>query len=306
MKFISEEQSASLITLEIAYAAAWEALIAAVGEGSTAFTAVLAHGSSPSNRFSIKSGTTSDIAGLKVGSYWPGNAEAGVARHSSTVLLLDQSVGRVEWVIEAGTVNAFRTAAADAVAADVLARAEASVLTIFGTGNQALYECRAIARIRPIREVLVVARDSGRGEALAAKLRSETIGVRVVDAREGCERADIIVTATSGCAPLFDAGWVAPGTHVASMGSDARGKQELPPTLFKDATLFCDLRSQSVAIGDLRHFVGDRSRIVAIGDVLALRHPGRTAETEITVFDSSGIALQDLYIARHLIAAFEA
>jgi ornithine cyclodeaminase len=306
MKFISEEQSAALISPEIAYAAVREALIAAAADDdATVFPAVLAHGSSAFNRFSIKSGATSDLAGFKVGSYWPGNSEAGLPRHNSTVFLVDQSVGRVEWVIEAGAVNAYRTAAADAVAADALARAEASVLAIFGTGHQALYECRAIARVRPIREVLVVARDPARGEAFAAELHSATIDVRTVDAREACERADIIVTATAARAPLFDAGWVTPGTHVASMGSDAGGKQELPPALFENATLFCDLPSQSVVIGDLQHFAGNRSRIVAIGDVLAGRHPGRTKDGEITIFDSSGIALQDLYIARHLIAAFE-
>jgi ornithine cyclodeaminase len=305
MKFISEDQSAALITPDIAYAAAREALIAAASDDATVFPAVLAHGSCPSNRFSIKSGATSDLAGLKVGSYWPGNAKAGRPRHNSTILLLDQRVGRVEWVIEAGVVNAYRTAAADAVAADALARSDASVLTIFGTGHQALYECRAIARVRAIREVLVVARDRAKGDAFAATLRGAAMNARVTDAREACEQADIIVTATSARASLFEAGWVAPGTHVASMGSDAVDKQELPPALFDDATLFCDLPSQSVAIGDLQHFAGDRSRIVAIGDVLAGRHRGRTGDDEITIFDSSGIALQDLYIARHLVAAFE-
>lgn len=115
MKFISEEQSAALITHDIAYAAAREALIAAASEEATVFPAVLAHGSSPSDRFSIKSGATADLAGLKVGSYWPGNDRLGLPRHNSAILLIDQEVGRIEWVIEAGKVNAYRTAAADAV-----------------------------------------------------------------------------------------------------------------------------------------------------------------------------------------------
>lgn len=305
MKFITEDQSAALITREIAYAAAREALIAAAGEDATVFPAVLAHGSSRTDRFSIKSGATADLAGVKIGSYWPGNADAGLPRHSSSIVLIDQRSGRIGWVIEAGQVNAYRTAAADAVAVDALVRSDASVLAIFGTGHQALYECRAIAGVRPIREVLVVARDPAKGAAFAANLLAKGIEAKVSDGRAACERADIIVTATPARAPLFEAEWVTPGTHVASMGSDATGKQELPPALFDRAALFCDLPSQSVVIGDYQHYTGDPSRIVAIGDVLAGRHPGRTATDEITVFDSSCIALQDLYVARHLVAAFE-
>lgn len=304
MKFISEEQSAALITHDIAYAAAREALIAAASEEATVFPAVLAHGSSPSDRFSIKSGATADLAGLKVGSYWPGNDRLGLPRHNSAILLIDQEVGRIEWVIEAGKVNAYRTAAADAVAADALARADAAVLAVFGAGHQALYECRAIARIRPIRDILVVARDPAKGEAFAATLAGEGVTARVAEPRDACARADIVVTATPARAPLFDAAWIRPGTHVASMGSDGAGKQELPPALFDRAKLFCDFPPQAVAIGDLQHFRGDRERIVAIGEVLAGRKPGRSSADDITVFDSSGISLQDLYVARHLIAAF--
>ena len=217
--------------------------------------------------------------------------------------MFDQSLGRIEWVIEAGKVNAYRTAAADAVAADVLARPDSAVLAVFGAGNQALYECLALARIRPITQILVVARDAAKGDAFVAALKRENLDAACVDAREACERADIVVTATPSRAPLFDADWIRPGTHVASMGSDAAGKQELPPALFDRAALFCDLPSQAVVMGDLQHFGGDKSLIVAIGDVLCGRTKGRISPEQITVFDSSGIALQDLTIARRLVAA---
>jgi ornithine cyclodeaminase len=306
MKFISEEQSAALISHDLAFLAAREALIAAVTQEATVFPAVAAHGSDPQNRFSIKSGATAEVAGLKVGSYWPGNSQAGLPRHNSTIMLFDQTVGRIAWVIEAGQVNAYRTAAADAVAADALARADASTLTVFGAGHQALYECLAVARVRPIRRVLVVARDTVKAEAFAAKLRTHGLTAEVAEAREACAQADIIVTATPSRAPLFEAEWVRPGTHVASMGSDAVGKQELPPALFERASLFCDLPAQAVSLGEFQHAAGAKARIIALGEVLSGQKAGRTHEDQITVFDSSGIALQDLYIARHLIAAFEA
>lgn len=305
MKFMSEEKSSALITHEMAYAAAREALIAAASEGTATFPVVRAHGTLPANRFSIKAGSTSDLAGLKVGSYWPGNSERGEPRHNSAILLFDQQAGRIEWVLEAGTVNAFRTAAADAVAADVLARPDASVLAIFGAGHQAKYECLAIARVRSIQEILVVARAPEKGEAFAAELRAAGLPATAADARSACQRADIIVTATASTAPLFMADWIRPGTHVASMGSDAVGKQELPPELFARASLYCDVPEQAVAIGDFQHLADDTSRLVAIGDVLSGRKPGRTSEDEITVFDSSGISLQDLYVARHLIATLD-
>jgi ornithine cyclodeaminase len=302
MKFMSEEESASLVSHEMAYEAAKEAFLAVVGD-AVIFPAVIAHGSSATNRFSIKSASTGEFAGLKVGSFWPGNSERGLPRHNSLILLFDQSVGRIEWAIEAGKVNAYRTAAADAVAADVLARSDSSVLAIFGAGNQALYECIAIARIRPIKQILVVARDAAKGEAFVAALKQEGLEGACAGAQEACQRADIVVTATPSRAPLFDADWIRPGTHVASMGSDAAGKQELPPALFDRAALFCDLPSQAVVMGDLQHFGGDKSLIVAIGDVLRGQAKGRTSPEQITLFDSSGIALQDLTIARRLVAA---
>jgi ornithine cyclodeaminase len=304
VKFISEDQSAALVTHEMAFDAAREALCAVV-EDAVLFPAVLAHGSSPANRFSIKSSSTGAFAGLKVGSFWPGNPDIGLPRHNSVILLFDQGIGRVEWVIEAGKVNAYRTAAADAVAVDTLARKDASTLAIFGAGNQALFECLAIARIRPITKVLVVARDQAKGTVFVAELRNAGLNAIQATAQEACEQADIVVTATPAREPLFSADWIRPGTHVASMGSDAAGKQELPPALFDRAALFCDHPAQAVVMGDLQHFTGDRAQIVALGDVLLGRAEGRTSPDQITVFDSSGIALQDLTIARKLISAFE-
>ena len=302
MKFISEEMSASLISHEMAYQAAREAFIA-VGRDAVIFPAVLAHGSAPTNRMSIKSASTSTFAGLKVGSFWPGNAEQGLPRHNSLILMFDQDVGRIEWVIEAGKVNAYRTAAGDAVAADALAREDSSILSVFGAGNQAFYECVALARIRPIKQVLVVARDEAKGDAFVDLLAKAGLDAERADAETACRRADIVVTATPSRSPLFDADWIRPGTHVASMGSDAAGKQELPPALFERASLFCDLVPQAVVMGDLQHFEGDHRLITPIGDVLSGQAQGRTSAEQITLFDSSGIALQDLTIAQHLIAA---
>jgi len=302
LRFISEAESAKLVTHEMAFVAIREALVAACHQASSSFPVVLGHGSSEANRFTVKSAATPDVAGLKVGSYWPANLERGLPRHNSLILLFDQAVGRIDVAIAAGVVNAYRTAAADAVAADLLARSDATTLAVFGSGHQARYEVAALTRIRPIDRVLIVGRDPARADAFATELREKGLDARPAPAERACVAADIIVTATSARAPLFDAEWVRPGTHVASMGSDARGKQELPPALFARAALFCDLPNQSRDIGELQH-AGPELMVTAIGEVIAGRCGGRSSDEEITLFDSSGLALQDLYIARHILAA---
>ncbi|ONI92161.1 ornithine cyclodeaminase family protein [Saccharothrix sp. ALI-22-I] len=307
MRYLAEADSAALINEDLAYTAARDALIAAVSPQAEVFPAVPGHGSDPRNRFTVKSGASQQLAGVKIGSYWPDNADLGVPRHNSVILLFDQEHGRIGAVVEAGVVNAYRTAAADAVAADVLAREDASTLTIFGTGHQALYECAAVTRVRPIDTIHVVARTREHGETFLARLAARGLTGRLSAPEQACRAADIIVTATTATAPLFDAAWVRPGTHVAGMGSDAHGKQELPRELLQAARLFCDLPAQAVRIGEAQHvadLIADGTlALIAIGDVLAGRAEGRRSGQDITLFDSSGIALQDLFIADALLRA---
>jgi ornithine cyclodeaminase len=304
MYVLTEDRSSALIDHELAFRAVADAFVAAAAPGATLFPVVIGHGSDENNQFTLKSGASDRFAGVKVGTYFPSNDARGLPRHGTTILLFDQERGRIAAVVEASQVNAYRTAAADAVAAHALARADAEVLTVFGTGHQALYECLAVARIRPLTRVNVVGRDRDRADAFRKRLDERLGGVetRAVDAETGCATADIVVTATTARTPLFEAGWVRPGTHVSSMGSDSPGKQELPPALLGRASLFCDLPSQSLRIGEFQHYDADPGNVTALGCVLAQRHPGRTAAEQITVFDSSGIALQDLYVAEALLA----
>lgn len=307
MIYVSEEQSAALVTHELAFEAVRRALIAAASGRCEVFPAVLGRACDATNTFSIKSGWAEDLAGVKIGSFWSGNPARGLPRHNSTIVLLDPSNGRPAALIEAGRVNAFRTAAANAVAADLLARQESRVLAIFGAGNQAGFEVSALARIRPIETVLVVARSSERSEAFVQRLRSMGLTAGSATPEDAVRAADIVVTATPAREPLFQSAWVRPGTHVVSMGSDAPGKHELPAGLFDMASLYCDLPSQSVQIGEFQHVreaIHDgRLVLTPIGDVIGNRAPGRRHDDEITVFDSSGIALQDLYMAEALLRA---
>ncbi|MFD9698853.1 ornithine cyclodeaminase family protein [Lentzea sp. NPDC059081] len=294
--FLSESESAALVDDELALAAAREAFLA-TATGSS-FPVVIGHSSVPQNRFTLKSGSAGDLVGVKVGSFWPGNT--ALPRHSSTIVLLDPATGRLRAVVEAAAANAYRTAAADALAVETLARKDSRTLTVIGTGHQALHEVRAVSRVRPIDRVLVIGRRADAALAFAADVTAATgLPAEPVDAPAGVAAADVLVTATTAREPLFDARWVAPGTHISAMGADGPGKQELPIALYKRASLFCDLPDQSRAIGEFQHA---SSVPVALGAVLTGKAAGRRSDDDVTVFDSSGFALQDLTLAAALLS----
>lgn len=300
MILITEAQSSAIVTPELAFAAVRDAFIAAVAPGAASFPVVIAHGSDAQNRFTIKSASGPELAGLKVGAYFPTNDARCLPRHASTILLIDQDTGRIGALVEGSAVNCYRTAAADAVATDALARPDADILTLFGTGHQAAFEAQAVARIRKLSRVLVVGRDPSRTDAFVQKLRSSGLPAEAASAKAAVRAADIIVTATTATEPLFEAEWVGPGTHISSMGSDSRGKQELPADLFPRARLFCDLPEQSVRTGEFQH-ADNEATPTAIGAVLSGDAAGRQDESEITIFDSSGISLQDLHMAKAIL-----
>lgn len=302
MIHITEAQSGAAISHELAYTAVHRALIAANTPTAATFPVVLGNASDPQNKFTIKSAADGSLTGLKVGSYFPTNDASGLPRHNSIILLFDQAKGCIGAIVEAGKLNAYRTAAADAVATDALARPDAQVLALFGTGHQAAYEAQAIARIRLLTKIMVVGRNADRASAFVAQLREKGLPAEVSQAETACGSADIIVTATTATEPLFQASWVRPGTHISSMGSDSIGKQELPPQLFAQSRLFCDLPGQSARIGEFQH-AGTGVSLIAIGAILTNTTEGRRTPEEITIFDSSGIALQDLYMAEAIIAA---
>jgi len=311
MRFISETTSRRLVDQAMAMESTRRALIAAADGSSELFRVVHGHAADAGNRFSIKSGSTENYTGLKVGSYWHANGQLGLPCHSSCILLFDERIGRLGAVVEASRANVYRTAAADAWAVDRLSRPDSSRLAIFGAGGQAYFECLAVMKMRPISHVAVVNRDRRRAAELADKLRAEGVTAEVASADEACAQADIVVTATSARSPLFDAASIKPGTHISLMGADAIGKQEAPVELLRRAELFCDYDIQSYAIGEFQHVV-DEVRghaipaAVNLGDVLAGRHPGRTRNDAITVFDSSGLVLQDLFLASALLEKADA
>lgn len=297
MIYLNEQQTSQLISHQLAYDAVKEAFIAAVSDDSTLFPVVNAAGSQEGSMFSLKSACTSTLVGWKTGTYWPNNRALNMPCHGTTVFLLKPDTGELQAVIAASEVNAYRTAAADAVAVDYLARKDSRVLTVFGTGHQAEYEVLAICEVRNIEKVLVIGRSST--GTFVERLKQQGINAESASAQIGCEQADIIVTVTTAQEPLFDAQWVKNGTHISAMGADKIGKHELPVDLYNAATLFCDNKLQSVAIGEFQHSAN--CPITEIGHVIVGKASGRQTANEITIFDSSGIAIQDLFVAAKLL-----
>jgi ornithine cyclodeaminase len=316
---VEEAVSKALVDEDLALESARSAFTASV-TGGTVYPVVVAPVTGDGHRFTVKSGASGTEAVIKIGSYWPGNEAHGLSNHGSTVVLLDPETGRVAAVVEAAAGNAFRTAAADALAVQTLAREDSRVLAVVGTGHQALYEARAAVRVRDFDTVLVAGRRPRAAQTRADDLR-ELLGASgtespsrgpsgtglVVEAtgiEDAVRRADVVVTATNAKAPVIRAEWVRPGTHISAMGADGSGKQELDPGLYEAADLFCDLPDQSRAIGEFSH-APDSVEITALGSVLTGDAPGRTDDEQITVFDSSGFALQDLAFAQAILAADE-
>lgn len=286
-----------------AIAAVEQAYLALEKGDAMVFPVTGGKGSDLSTKFAVKSGLVRSrgLLGMKIGTYWPGNRSKGLPAHGSTTLLLDDATGFPKALVEATYLTALRTAAADAVAVKYLSRADAQVLAVVGAGHQAWFEIEAVRNVRDIRRIMIANRTMGQAEEFAERLRNSGMEAQICDARTAVANADIVVTVTAAESPIVLDEWVRPGTHVSAMGADAVGKQELDTRLLARARLFADVVEQAITIGEFERGIAegvvDRAAIRTIGSVIAGTTQARVSEDEITIFDSSGIALQDLAIA---------
>ncbi len=312
MRIIDEAQARDLVTAADAFAVVERGFADVARGDAIIFPLVAGRGTDPATRFGAKSGldVTRRCPGIKVGSYWPGNRALGLPAHGSTTLLLDDQTGFPVALVAATHLNALRTAAADAVGVHHLARQDASVVAIVGAGNQGWFDLEAIRRVREINAVRVWNRTMEAAEQFAARVRATGIDAVACGLEAAVNGADIVVTSTAARKPLVWRDWVTPGTHISAMGADGPGKQELDPALVAVAARFADLPSQSAVLGECQHAVAagliDPTSITAIGAVIDGQATGRTDDGAITVFDSSGIAIQDLAIAQLVVERAEA
>jgi alanine dehydrogenase len=241
----------------------------------------------------------------KVNANFPGNRERfSLPTIQGVIALFDAETGFPLAMLDSGEITSARTAAATAVAARYLARADAAVVTICGCGVQARDQLRALARVRPVRLVLALDADRARAEAYAtAMARDLAIPVEVADdLGRAVRRSDICVTCTTSRRAILRAEDVPPGIFVAAVGADNPEKQEIDPELLAVSTVVTDLLEQCATIGDLHHALAagvmTRADVHAeLGEVVAGSKRGRVADEEIVIFDSTGTALQDVAAA---------
>lgn len=243
---------------------------------------------------------------IKISPGYFDNPALGLASLNGLMVVLDARTGLLSaLLLDDGYLTDARTAAAGAVAARALARADASVAAIIGTGTQARMQAQALTLVRPIEEFRVWGRAGSKAAALAASLTA-TLGVsaRAVESiRAAIDNADIVVTTTPSPTPLVEAAWLRPGQHVTAVGADSEHKNEIDPAVF--ARLACyvpDRLSQCRVMGELRAaltagIVAPATSFADLGDVLVGNAPGRERDTDITLCDLTGTGAQDTAIA---------
>ncbi len=239
--------------------------------------------------------------GLKSGGYWPGNMDKGLTNHQSTVFLFDPDTGKLHALVGGNYLTAVRTAAASSVSIAHLARKDSKVLGMVGAGHQAQFQLRAAAEQRDFEKVVAWNFHPDMLPKLGAVAAEIGLPFEAVEREQLGAEADAIITITSAHEALMMKDWVKPGTHIACMGTDTKGKQEVDPALIAAATVFTDEVAQSTTIGETQHAVASgliaEKDITPIGDVINGKHPGRTSDDEITLFDGTGVGLQDLAVA---------
>lgn len=243
--------------------------------------------------------------GLKAGGYWPHNLEKhDLINHQSTVFLFDPDTGKVIAMVGGNLLTALRTAAASSVSIKHLARKDAKVMGMVGAGHQATFQLRAALEQRQFEKVIgwnfhpemlpnieKIAHEAG--------LPFEAVPL------EGMAEADVVISITSTFAPSIMANHISEGTHIACMGTDTKGKQEVEASLLAKSTVFTDEVAQSISIGEAQHAIAQglikESDVHQIGAVINGAHRGRTSESEITLFDGTGVGLQDLAVAASVV-----
>lgn len=251
--------------------------------------------------FGIKAGDVQSDAllGFKAAGFWPSNRAIGGEPHQATIMLFDPATGRPLCVIDGNAVTTARTGAAGALGLQALARADSTDLCVFGTGVQARVQVTfALAAVPALRRVRYVSVDGQADEAFESAFRGRCEIALAPDRDRAVAESDIVVTATPGGGPLFDAAAVQPGTHLNCVGADTRGKRELPDGVLQRARLFVDDRNQARQIGESQW--APDLECTELGELLTGDRRFARQASDITVFDMTGLALQDLTVARLL------
>ncbi len=242
---------------------------------------------------------------VKIASGFYDNPKAGIASSQGLMLLFKSRTGELEAILlDEAFLTEYRTGAAGAVAAKYLAPENVSKIGIVGTGTQAFYQLLLLKEVISCNKVLVWGRSSERAKQLAARPELSHYEFEVAsDIREIAKECNLIVTTTPSRSPLLFAEEIRPGTHITAVGADGGGKQELDPRIFQIADVIAaDSRGQCLLHGDISFAAQknllDPAKIVELGEIFTDPAKGRRGPAQITVADLTGVAIQDIQIAK--------
>ncbi len=244
-----------------------------------------------------------ETMGIKTVTVFPGNAGTEYDSHQGTVMLFDAGNGRLKAVLDATEITATRTAAASAVATEHLARRDASVLAILGSGVQGAAHVRAIPLVRMISEIRVWSRNPDHARRLVGATDDETDIHVAASVAEAVAGADVICTTTASPEPIVTGDMLQPGMHINAVGSSVPFARELDSDAMARSRIFVDRRESTVnESGDFLmaradSAVDEDDLIAELGEVIVGSHPGRESESDITTFVSLGLGVEDIATA---------
>lgn len=307
MIIVPEKEIAGLMTREAAFNAVESVFAAMAAKDAYNFPVIREAIGHEEALYGFKGGfdRAGGALGLKAGGYWPHNLDKrGLINHQSTVFLFDPDTGKVSAMVGGNLLTALRTAAASSVSIKHLAREDSKVIGMVGAGHQATFQLRAALEQRDFDKVIgwnLHPEMLPNLEKVAAEagLPFEAVGL------EGLQEADVIITITSSFDAILMSEHVSDGTHIACMGTDTVGKQEVEAALVQRATVFTDEVAQSISLGECQHAVAaglkDQADVHELGAVINGAHPGRASDNEVTIFDGTGVGLQDLAVAASVV-----
>jgi alanine dehydrogenase len=245
------------------------------------------------------------IAGLKWVSTYPNNLRSNLPHVMAVIILCDPNTGYPLAIMDGTYITAIRTGVAGGIAAKYLARKNSSIIGMIGAGRQAETQLMAVVAVMPsIDEVKVFDQHSETAIDYAAKMAAKlNVKIRSVETIGKAAESDIIVTTTPSREPIIKKQYIRPGTHINAIGADARGKQELAPDLLASAKILVDDMEQASHSGEINVPLSKNQISIddiggTLGEVIINTKTGRENEQEITIFDSTGLAIQDIICAQ--------
>lgn len=306
---VIEPEIRRVIGLDLAVVDCVEAAFRRLAEGGVVMPPILRLDIAEQNgEVDVKTAYVPGLPGfaIKISPGFFDNPKLGLASVNGLMTLFSSTTGMLQAVLlDNGYLTDLRTAAAGAVTARHLARADATRVAILGAGVQAGLQLEALTLVRPISEARLWARDPAKAETAAARL-AETLNLPVrpaATARDAMAGADIVVTTTPATTPILEAAWLEPGQHVIAMGADAEHKNEIAPEALVRADRYvADSLAQTRRLGELHHaiaagLIAADQPFAELGQVILGTAAGRTSPGEITLADLTGTGVQDTAIA---------